>query len=393
MRQEHALAARAVPKQEPAAGHPVGRRSADDDRPAVGMCQEAGRADDGRRAPGEHAGVAVLAALHGVDPRCGRVPLEQVAPGIRAHEELVALTPHGVPLPEGRVPHPRVAPRIVAEEPHREGTAAADGAARRSGHAHHVRPFALVVETDRLLSLRLGVFDHEDPLQQVKVPDAAAVGKRRVKEALAPGHQPPLGELRARVDARGLALVEHEPVVGCRAIGLAVDLAVRARENRGRAVPALALRHERDGLARPRIEGDDLARGAAHAEVNPAGVVGGDGPRILRPVLLVEVPVVVELAGLRIKAHQPALRIGGGPDHAVLILGHAHGHLRGGLATDSEGPPDRVEFHEVAAEVAVELPATILGMVPGKDRGERAIAQGEGDRVLLGLAGLDVDRQ
>ncbi len=203
-------------------------------------------------------------------------------------------------------------------------------------------------------------------------------------QALAAGDQPSLGELRPLAGGRGLALVQYEPVVGFRRIGLPVDLAVRAGEDGSVAVPALALRHERHGLPRLGIEGDDLARGAAHSEIYPAGVVGGDGAWILGPILLVEVPVVVEQAGLRIIAGQPALRIGGRPDHPLLILGHAHGHLRDRLAADGEFALDGIELDKVAAEVAIEFPAA------GKDRCERAVAQGERDRMLLGLAGVDV---
>lgn len=55
VRQQHLLAARAIPEQEPAPRHPIGRRAAHDDRPAVGVCQEFGRTNDGRRTLREHA--------------------------------------------------------------------------------------------------------------------------------------------------------------------------------------------------------------------------------------------------------------------------------------------------------------------------------------------------
>src|SRR5690606_18986234 len=136
------------------------------------------------------------------------------------------------------------------------------------------------------------------------------------------------------------------------------------------------------------IEADDVAPGHADAEIDPAGVIGGDIALILSPILRVDMAVVRELARLRVEGYDAALRIGHRTDDAVVVFGHAHGHLWRGLAVEGEGPLRRVEFAEVAVEMGiVTVPA-------GEDGRIGAVAaRRKGHREFFTLSGFGVDKQ
>ena len=155
-------------------------------------------------------------------------------------------------------------------------------------------------------------------------------------------------------DLPALALVELVPVGRGAGLGLPVDLAVEVAIDVAAAFAALGRRDHRLGLAGARIERDDLAGRVADAEIDPPRIVGGNEPLILGPVLLMDVAVVLELARPRVERHDAAVRIGDRPDDARIVLGHAHGHLRGRLVREREGPRCRIELAEVAAKVRVE---------------------------------------
>ena len=63
----------------------------------------------------------------------------------------------------------------------------------------------------------------------------------------------------------------------------------------------------------------------------------GDVALVLRPVLLVDVAIVLERARRGLKGHAAAAGVRDRPDDAVVVLGHAHRHLRRRLAVEGQG--------------------------------------------------------
>jgi len=389
VRQQGRLARGQVEDQHAAAGAAVARRAAEDEGLAVGMHQQAGRPHQGRARVGvDQLRVALRVLRVSRHPGAARVPLQQTAAGVHADVVAVVARRHRVPLAQAGEVLPGIGGRVVAEEAHREGRATGDGAIGGRGHAHEVSPLAGVVEGD-LLGLAGGrVLDHQASPREVADAQDLAIREGAVEEALRLRDVGLRAAFRRRLEAAGLATVQLDPRVVLAARGLAVDLAVLVTHHHRVGLLALGLLEDRGGRAGLRIQRDDLAGGAAGADVHPAGVVGGNGARVLRPVLFEDVPVVAELLRGRVVRDHAALRVARRPDHALVVFGHAHGHLRCRLADEGELAGGGVILDEVVAEVRVEA------VLARQDRGVRAVTPGrEGHRHLTALAGLGVDRQ
>ena len=190
----------------------------------------------------------------------------------------------------------------------------------------------------------------------------------------------PIGRPVLRVGGVPIALIVLDE--------LAVDLAVQLPDELWVAVAPLLLGDERRRFPRLGVDGDDLALRAPDAEINPARLVGRDGPGVLVPVLVVDVAVVAELAGLRVEGHETAFRVRGRPDPPLVVLRHAHRHLGRGLLGEGEGALDGVEFREPGIEVRVVFIAA------RQDRGVGGIAAGrKRHRVFFALPRDDVDEE
>ena len=277
---------------------------------------------------------------------------------------------------------------IKAEETHREGGAAADGAVRCRGKAHHVGTFARIGELR--LGLRAGgrVFNDQNPVDQVAALKALAIREVLMEEALC-GCDDGLCVLLAPLpDLFPITAVEFVPtVLRVQARG-AVDLTVEIPVHVRVGLASLPLGENGPRLAALGVQNDDLAGGAAHAKVDPAPVIGSDAARVLSPILEVHVSVVSQFAGGWIIADHATVRIRGGPDASGVILGHAHRHLRLGLLREGEGAGDGVELAEMAVEVRVEPVSA------GQDGGVGAVStRREGHLDLAAVPGLCVDAQ
>ena len=109
------------------------------------------------------------------------------------------------------------------------------------------------------------------------------------------------------------------------------------------------------------------------------------------PVLFVDVSIIPERAGPGIVTKNAAVRMGGRPDPAVVVLGHPHRHLRYGLVVECKRPLSGIEGKEVAVKMGTEEVAA------GEKRRKRAcievIARWKRQGVLFACARFGVDQQ
>ena len=96
--------------------------------------------------------------------------------------------------------------------------------------------------------------------------------------------------------------------------------------------------------------------------------------------------VVLELFLCRVIADHATVRIARGPDPALIVLRHPHGHLRSGFAAEGELSLLCIEFNEVAVEVCV------IPVAARQDRCERAIiSRGKGHQEFFALSRLCIN--
>src|SRR4030067_3588665 len=105
-------------------------------------------------------------------------------------------------------------------------------------------------------------------------------------------------------------------------VRLAVDLAVGAPVNLAGPMAPLVVGDARLRLGGLGVEDGDLVCRAAVAEIDPAGVVGGDRTGIFVPVLRINVAVISELTRLGVETDEAATRIAGRPEAPLVVLGH-----------------------------------------------------------------------
>ena len=170
-------------------------------------------------------------------------------------------------------------------------------------------------------------------------------------QALAAGNDHFGVPLRGHRNPFGLAPIQLIPLI---AAIVPVYLAVHVARYRCRAPHPVFLRNNGFAFAADRIERNDLARGIADAEIDPARVIGGNAARILPPVLFVNPAIIPQLTGLGVVANHAAVRIGDRPDAPGIVLGHAHGHLRFGFRLEGEGTRRGIVFGKMAGEMCVE---------------------------------------
>ena len=96
--------------------------------------------------------------------------------------------------------------------------------------------------------------------------------------------------------------------------------------------------------------------------------------------------VVLELFRCRVIADHAAVRIARGPDLALVVLCHPHGHLRSGFAAEGELSPLCIKFNEVAVEVRV------VSVSARQDRCKRGIiSRWKGHQELFALSRLCIN--
>mgnify|MGYP006088488665 CR=1 FL=1 len=168
-----------------------------------------------------------------------------------------------------------------------------------------------------------------------------------------------------------------------------VDTPVSISLNEGRRpFDTLGIGQKRFRGTCARVEGDDLGRRIAEGEVDPALVVGGDEALVLRPVLLVHVAEVCEFPRRWVEPNQTAVRVADGPDAAVVVLGHTHGHFWFGFVAEREGAGVGIKLNKVTVEVGVVTIATRQNRSVGT-----VVTRIERDGHFVGLARDGIDNE
>ena len=308
---------------------------------------------DGGFAFGQKTRIGTGVFLFRRHPGAGGIPFQEETPGITAGKKTVRLPGDRVPLAKVGTVDPAVRIGIVAEETSGKRGATADGFVGRRGEAHHVGAFGRVIEIDFMDFIGIGIFNRQRTRLQIAGHDAFSVREVPVEESLAACYDRFFVLLLDRPDRPSRAFVEFEPACGV-VPAMSVDLPVEVAIDVAATVDAFVVRQH--GLHGPRVglQADNLAGSAADTEIDPSRIVGRNRTRVLPPVLLVDVAVVPEGIGTGIVTRNAAIRVGGRPDAAVIVFGHAHGHLRHGLVAERKRPFDGVEGQEVAVKMGAE---------------------------------------
>ena len=165
----------AVPEQESSACEAISWGAGQDQGLAIRVGQKIMGSVDRGLAFGEQRGIAADLPFDRRNPGLGRVPFQEEASAVTAHEEAIALSGDRVALAIGVLTDPFVLLGVVAEKAHGKGSPSSHGPIRGGGHAHDVGAFAGIVETRGRGRPGLWILHLQDPLGQVAPLEGLAV--------------------------------------------------------------------------------------------------------------------------------------------------------------------------------------------------------------------------
>ena len=165
-------------------------------------------------------------------------------------------------------------------------------------------------------------------IYQVTFDQLFAIGEFSVKKTLASRNIELVLSMGSRPDLFPLAAIQFHPPFLRLPTCVSVDFSIQVTDDRCVGFGSFPLGQNGCGSTGFGVQRDDLAGRAAYTNINPTHVICRNGAWILSPVLVIKMAIVSEYSCARVIRDDPAVGIGSCPDPPLVILCHAHCHLR-----------------------------------------------------------------